>query len=535
MMRSFAIYTVLAIALLISPAPAHWQAQAQTAVTLAPDDEPAKSPSEAELQTVDQSGNQVGCAQQVPEAAGSAIIGTLVPCLVYTIQEATINFTAEMVALIAPIMYSFLLLVVCIYGVRVLQNEPDIYKQGFLLIFKIAIISIVLNDLGDVAAYDGTGGPGMLIESVYGIMNQSQEIIISSIDYSGINCNVAAYKGAQTPQVWATMDCIMGKLFGYELGQDGKINMVLATSLFGLLSGFFFSGTWGATIFFLMLGVLVSVLLLVVRAVVGFISSYLTICFMLVIAPIFFPLALLNVTTSYFEKVWRIILGAFLTPVIITCYVMFALLLYDDVLFAPNSIVQKLFDYDNVKEAMLQDKKLINREIQGDPDDVRSPTGAPTAAENRERYSNPFLQNFITRTMTGSNDAGAASQVTNLDLTKIRGFGGTREEFQKAFTELISLFIIAWLINEGLKTLPDLIRTFVGQSIAMRATQEISTMGGELPTAARDAKLAAKETLGKGGASFSGGAGFLRSMPGNAPKAVSNSMSTFVKSTSTRR
>lgn len=85
---------------------------------------------------------------------------------------------------------------------------------------------------------------------------------------------------------------------------------------------------------------------------VGFITSYLVICLMLIMTPLLLPLALLKVTASYFDQYWRIILSGFLTPVIITAYSMFALILYDKVLFDEKAPIQKLFKYENIKEAL---------------------------------------------------------------------------------------------------------------------------------------------------------------------------------------
>ena len=504
--------------------------------------DPEGSPSTADLKTTDASGSEKSC-NDVPEAKGGKLLGKIVPCMVYTIQESTIKFAAKMVSALEPILYTFLLLVVVIFGLRMLAQEPEILKQGFLLLVKISIVAIILADLGNTAAYDGSGSKGKLIPAVYGIMSESQAIVAGAIDTSGLNCKVADYQGAKTPKVWAMMDCVMGKLYGFTTGTDPNTgekstNMLLVSSFFGLLSGFFFGGAWGVTIFFGMLGTLFTIFMMVVRVAITFLTSYLLICLMIILCPLLLPLAFLKITTSYFESTYRIILAGFLTPLLITAYSMFALIIYDKVLFSPDAAVQKLFKYDNIKDALQPDRPACSRPVTGNATEMRFEQTEPSPEALAKKFLSPFLQNNLVPTLTGANDPCAPFKITNLDTKKIQGLvPGTgaaddpsrKEAFKKMFNELLSLFIIAYLLHQGLAIFSQIISQITGKTSGVAASNAIMensdlTQRGK---AAYDAAINRFKAPEGSGATYKSGAEFLTGLPKDATEAAKDATKIF--------
>lgn len=426
----------------------------------------AESASTTDVKTVDENGAPISC-KGIPEAQGAALVGVIVPCLTYTIEKSTIRFAAGMVEALQPLFYVFLILVVAVFGAKLLQQEPNIHRQGLLMLLKLAIIGVILSDLGGTGSINMRGGSsGEIIPSVYNIMNESQQIITSAIGTTGVSCEVEKYSGPNTPRVWAMTDCVLGKLFGYTIGSDPKTgqkstNMVLVTSVFGLITGFFFSGTWGVALFFAMLGVLFSIFMLVVRTAIAFINGYLTICLMLIIMPLFLPLILLNVTKNYFEGVWKNILAAFIMPIMITAYAMLALLVYDKALFAPDSLLQNLFKYDMIKEALEAPRKLGDRTLTNDPTiRLNSNTGAkdlPTM------FKNVFLNNPMMPTLSGGNNLlpGAVSAF-NYGAVGSPKYKEGQKTIAKLFEEALVLFIICWLLHRGLSSTQDIVLQLSG-------------------------------------------------------------------------
>ena len=477
----------------LMPSPMHLHAYAQAAEG----DPGTGTSSDATTETKTTGGSVTKC-DDLPEAQGGVLIGKIVPCLVHTIQESTQKFTQEMISWLSPLLYTFLLLVVVFYGIRVLQKEPEVYKQGFLLLVKIAIVSTILSDLGNTQAYDGSGSGGKLIPAVYGVMNDTQAIVAGAITTTNLHCDVSKYKGDKTPQVWAMMDCVMGKLWGFTKGGDGKPSMLLVTSVAGLLTGFLFGGAWGVAVFFGMVAVLFTMFMLVIRTIVGFLIGYLIVCLMLILSPLFLPLAFLRGTAPFFDNFWRTILRAILTPVIITAYSMFALLVYDKMLFAPDSIVQKLFDYNEIKDALQPSKKPCNREVTGDPVEIRLDT-KPSDAERDTLFSVPGLENLSMPTLSGGNDACNFMKVPVFKMNQMGGAteGKEKDDLTKIFMELVNLFLLAYLISAGQEILPTIVSQLVGGAATITGTKAVTDAGGKYSAAFSNARNSAMRAFQK--------------------------------------
>ncbi len=481
---------------------------------------PDGSPANGRLVTVDVGGNIIQCSAATDSAGNAlgagALLGKIVPCLTYTIEGATVRFAAEMVDRFRPLLYSFLAVVIVLFGVRVLQNEPKIYMHGFVLVFKLTIVLAVLNDLGGTRSINDVAGSGDIIPAVYQIMTESQEIVVGAIDATSIACDVDTYDNGQDIRLWSTLDCLMGKLFGYTVGTDGNGSMLLASSIVGLLAGFAFGGGWGIVIFFAMVGVLFGIFMLVVRTVVIFISSYLLICLMLILAPLLMPLVFLRATERYFQAFWKNILGSFLTPIILTTYVMFALLIYDRMLFDSDSIVQRLFDWDVVVEAMDSTRMQSGAAITVKNYDARLGDNANTPASQQQLMRSPMLQNLVMNTLSGAGVAGI--KVPNLDISKMGDeFDRGKETIEGMFTELVSLCILAWLINQGLGVVTKLMPLLTAVSVPTKAMKEVQSFEDQAMTAGKGTMNAMKN---EANIANKEGREFLSSVRGSAEAGV---------------
>jgi hypothetical protein len=366
-----------------------------------------------------------------------------------------------------------LILVVTLFGVRLLQQEPNITKQGFLLLVKIAIVATLLADLGNVRSMDfrNGGSQGIIIPAVYDIMSESQEIIAGSINSASFSCDVANFAGPSTPRVWAMMDCVVGKIFGFKKSEVADENgvkvpgMLLATSMIGGLAGFLFGGTWSIVIFFGMLGVVASIFMLVVRTAFAFINGYLIASVVIIISPLILPLVFMNVTRTYFDGLYKNFMAAFIMPVIVCAYAMFALIIYDKMLFAPDAMVQKIFKYDEVKDAMQDPKMVCDKQVTGDPRSVRQDDPADDSAFNKMLKNNAgFMKNLAVPGLTGANNLCSTFRVPNLNINDMKDpeFKKGKETYEKLFSELMGLFILGYLLHAGLGKVQDLVGFIAG-------------------------------------------------------------------------
>lgn len=449
---------------------------------------PQGSPPSNPQMTTDASGAIVPCSTD-PHAADGALIGKVVPCMAFTIQQQAIKFAAQMVAYMWPVFYSFVTLVFVFFGVRMLMGEPEIHKHGFVLILKLAIIGIILNDLGNVKAYHGGGSAGLIIPAVYSIMNESLDIVMGALNGTSYNCNVSDYAGTNTPPVWGVMDCLFGKLFGYVggTGPSGEktANMLLLTSFFGLCTGFLFGGAWGVVVFVGMVGVMISIFLLIARIILAYLGGYLVICLLLMLAPIWLPLMLLRSTQPYFNKASMLILSSFIMPVIVASYAMMAFICYDAMLFAPNSTIQVLFNYDSVKDAARSAKQPCSHPTTNAPASlVRSPDGKTplTTGQISELFGNAFMQRFSNPNLNGSDDPCTTIRVPNLLIDKINDPKLTPEAKKTLerdmFNQLVQLVVLSYLLYSGLTTVMSFIAQITGSLSVGNAATVVSKKVG---------------------------------------------------------
>ena len=481
---------------------------------------PQGSPANNNLQTTDANGARIKCAD-IPEAKGGVLLGRIVPCLIRTIGDSTQKFSAQMIQALKPLFYSFLVFVVTMFGVKVLQGGQDLHQQAFVLVLKITLVLMILDQI-----------PKTLIPAAYSIMRESQAIVTTTIgpDNSSISCDISKYMDEDTPLIWAQMDCVLGKLYGFTTGSATRSdlngakshNMFLAASMIGLAGGFFFSGTLGITIFLACIGVLLSVFLMVMRVALSFVNSYLLVCVLLIIAPLFLPLVFMRITNNYFDKWWQSILGGMLMPVLVTAYTMFALLLYDKMLFAPDALVNQLFNYDLVKQSQNPPQAVCGRPVTGNMNWASS-TGVANGL--LQRMLDPMTRNLTTPELSGANNPCAAfaknvfdgqAAARNLAATEHEkaGFITNDVDFIKfIFNDCLKLVILAFLITEGTKTVMASVRLLTGtqataglinanspQEIALQRRLEAAKQGAMQAMGHEDATNAAGQTIVGGGA-----------------------------------
>ncbi len=419
------------------------------------------TPTDRSIETVDVNGNRIRCADLV-EAKAGVILGYIIPCITHTIEGTTERMSAAMIDWLMPTVWAFITLVVVLFGVRVLQGGGQVHTEGILLLLKIGIVIAVLQLI-----------PHTFVPMLYKVMDQTQEIVAGTItpDTSSIRCDVGKYNNTEGPLVWAQMDCLIGKLWGVTTGRPGpdgaaQPNMLLAASIFGMMGGFLFGGSFGVVLFITCAGVLWTMMVLILRTVVAFLNGYLYACLMLIIAPLFLPLTLLKVSASYFDPWWKGILASIILPILITSYTMFAMLLYDRMLFDDGSVskqpslLHKLFNSELVKEMQGMPQPMCDMLRPGDPSQRAASSGQTEDAIYR---NNPFFRNFVNPLLTASNNQCLGLTKPTVDTTEALGVG-KEEAFRVMFLDCVKLLVLAIMIGMGTTNISNLARRLSGST-----------------------------------------------------------------------
>lgn len=477
------------------------------AAAYADDANPPGDPAQHQLETTDGNGGHKKCSE-IDEAKGGVLIGYIVPCIAYTVEHATQAMSQKMVDWLMPTVWAFITFVLVMFGVKAVQGEGQVHQQAIVLLLKIAMVVTILGLI-----------PTYVVPNFYSFMNEGVQVVSTTIGDASqsIHCDVDKYGDSNTMPLWKQMDCLLGKLYGFAMGTDGKPSMLLAASVFGLLAGFFFGGTFGVIVFFACIGVLWSMMMLILRTAFTFLQSYLYASLLLLIAPLFLPLILLKVSTYYFEAWWKGIFACILLPIIITSYAMFATLLYDDILFAPNAKINMLFNYSKVQEAEHLPRQACDRQIAGQPA-MRS---AISGIEQSVIYNNPFMKHFSNPNTNGAGNLCAGLAVTNLEAKRIGSgeFNTDREAFAAFFKDAIKLFVVALLINAGFKNVQSFSSNIIGSPSVGLSSMQPSKSEAKMTQAFEGFKqgmMSGFRTPIEGSPSGPGGpsgSGFLRNIP----------------------
>jgi len=422
------------------------------------------TPANSTPQTVDGNGKTIKC-DQVPEAKGGVLLGKIIPCLTYTVEKSAVRFSKAMIDWLRPLFYAFLTFVITMFGLKVLQNEGQIQSHAFVLLIKIGFVLTVLQLI------PGTNGNGGLIRASYAIINESQAVVMRALSApdSSYKCPIDKFKDGNTPLIWAQMDCLLGQLYGYTTGGTDasgvkRPNMVLASSMVGLLGGFFFGGSFGVALFFLCIGVLWGMFSLVMRITLAFLNSYMFLALYMILAPLLLPLIFLRVTSQIYEKWLSGIIAAMLMPLVISSYVVVAMQLYDKLLFADDSLMKNIFENEWVKQGQESSRELCNKEITADPN-YRALT---TAQDAKSLYNNALLgpaKSFLTPMFGAANNICGAYKAPVFNLKAATPeYETAKKGFEKLFRDAIKLFVLAFLIDQGFKTLTAAVRPMLGSS-----------------------------------------------------------------------
>jgi type IV secretory pathway VirB6-like protein len=437
------------------------------------------------LSTIDANGNVIPCTG--PGGTG-VLIGGIVPCLNKIIEVNGVRLADKFRELLMPVFTAFLTLVIIFFGVKLLQGEGEVGKGAFLLVIKIAFVIGFLNLFPS------------LIPVASSIMREIIGVVAGTlVDPADFNCDVAQYLKPGGDLLWAQMDCVMGKLWGFTIKPgSGQPNMLLAASAFGMLGGIAFNGATGVFIFLTIIGVLYTLLSTIIKTMAAYVNGFILVTVLIIIAPIFLPLMLLQVTTPYFDKWWRGMLAAMLLPVMVSTYFVVAMLIYDQMLFKPNSLVQQLFDTEFMKKA-----QIVNSEVCA-PSMVQDQALSAKGSGMSELARLPLVSNKIFPLLSGTS-------MTCYEHPKIQL---TQEDMQKILIQLMQLFILSYLVAMGFQSMQQLVRNF-GSSMTSATMDPVSSQERRLSDAmdaVRIRALGAQDEQGKRFADASG-ADFIRAMP----------------------
>lgn len=436
---------------------------------------------------------------------GNGLLARIVPCISDAIEQSTYKLATAMSNYLFPAISIFVVLAIIIYGVKVMSPEGNPRRTAIPFVLKIAFILLFVQNFGGfIPAVHGG------IKEVVDILANALTLSSQCPEGSGIGGGGGIGAAVGSEKIWTQMDCILGKLFGFA-GKDG--NATLIASVFGLLAGFLFGGSFGIIAFMGVIGILWSILMFVFRAAFAFLNGFLLGSFAVIISPMFIPLLLMHRPAQYFRGWYDMLMSAFLMPLLVVGYCVFALSIYNKVLFESErgETLRKTMEKTFAQSITGMRTECLGTLINNFQFLVKGGTKNGGGGSADQLLKNDSVQNPAVPQQSAGQ--GLCIKIPNIDLQKMMGnFKNKQDFFRKIFSEGISIFLLAWLLSTGLQAIIPLAMV-MARSAATLMTP-LSDIEKRMHSMMKNAEKKAHEAFSKEDGSSASGVDFIRSIPG---------------------
>lgn len=407
-----------------------------------------------------------GAKTQCP--AFNSVVMTVVYCVQISVVTATLMFLMPVTDLMVPITSITLILVVLLFGYVLLTGEQELNKKTFALLIKIGAVMLFGYDFG-----------GYTI-ATFGASVSLQDAIVTTL-WNDPDCPVSAftagapsydYISAGGAAVWGSMDCIIGKLFGF----GGPF--IMASSIFGILGSLLGSGTMGVMVFFFGLTTLLTIFMFALRVVYSFLVCYIFIGFLIVISPMVIPMILFQATQNFFDAWLKNLMVAILTPGVIFAYLCMVMPLLDQIVMGNDpddkySLQQVLSDEDLLNSYRNVQQRCSMSTQNTDFSWFREVAGSA----NIEQWVQGPFRNVLIPSNSAATDGCQLAQITSADFGNQHLF----KLWQIAFS-LLRIFLVAILISMMMNMIPELVVGWVQGGRAAVQASSLPLPGQQLVT-----------------------------------------------------
>jgi TrbL/VirB6 plasmid conjugal transfer protein len=387
-----------------------------------------------------------GTTVQCNTAADTSMVVKVVYCVKMAVFSTTEDFLTETSALMLPIVNAVILLSIVLLGVRLATGERDPQKMVMALLLKAGVVWLFVDNMG------AGGFAGGLTENIFRAIEQMQAMAATAL-YDGGTCEydtssapTGSYIDPASYEPWAYIDCILDYVFGFG------ISATIASSIFGFIASAFFSGTMGAMVFFLGLSVVLSLALFAFRTVYIVLVSYVYVGFLIVLAPLVFPMLMFKITEqTFFKWLWNLVGGIFM-PLTMIAYLAFAMPLLDTFVLGDDeqSLRSTFGEGSEVTDRYRNTLPLVQGTM---PTEFDYFDGLPV---------DDIVQNPLDSTKTGAMDVGSWLDFSQVDLGEEQV-----QEFLKIGMSLLRVLAVTYLILTIAKFIPELNARIVGGGFSL--------------------------------------------------------------------
>lgn len=207
---------------------------------------------------------------------------------------------------------ALLLLYIVIYGITFLMGLVQISQKDLMMrVFKIAVIIQLINpnawDFFDQNFFQFfSQGIGEITGMIFGSSGDSIGTSIGQTNLVGSDCT-----------------CKYMNLTGFQLIDDSIGKLFSSATLAKLAGTMYTNPFWGFFLYITLFVVFCVFVYVTIKSVCFFVLSYLGLSLMIVLAPIFIPFMLFDLTRPLFANWLKFLISYFIQPIIILAFVFF--------------------------------------------------------------------------------------------------------------------------------------------------------------------------------------------------------------------
>ncbi len=223
------------------------------------------------------------------------------------------------------------LLAIILLGWRITTGQTyDPRSDAALTAVKVGLVALFAREM----AYQ-TELSESIVVTMYNVVDELVVMVSSALPDSLFvqGCQIELYDDEY--RIWRDLDCLLVNFMAFSAIGAG------ASALVGFLISNVLSGYIGIQITVLGIAALSGMVFSILRATYLYVSSLISISFMLCFAPLFIPALLFQATRQYFDKWLGLCIGHILQPMLVTAYLCIMLGLYEQVLFRNETSIAK--------------------------------------------------------------------------------------------------------------------------------------------------------------------------------------------------
>ncbi len=227
----------------------------------------------------------------------------LIPCIEAPMRLATVSMLQAMSDYLKPVVVILATLAIVFFGIRVMSGEAEM-GEAFIFLLRLGMVALFSFNLGGFA------------QALFDIFDELLRMVYLP-DSSGVVTNP-----------WIGIDGFISKIIGFSKEEN---HQELKNGLLGLLGGSMYSKVFGIMLAIIGSMTLMALFAFIFEATYSYLSSVLSIAFLIIVSPLIIPLAFFQYGDRYVKTWLNMLIYAMVSPIMLFAFLSIFMSLFNDI------------------------------------------------------------------------------------------------------------------------------------------------------------------------------------------------------------